>query len=418
MKFKNMNRDKGKKHNPNLDFLRFVGPGLLVTVGFIDPGNWAANLAAGSNYGYRLLWIITLSTIILIILQHNTAHLGIVTGRCLSEAATEHLPKPVSVGILATAMLAAISTAFAEILGGAIALSMLFHIPLKIGLLLVAVLALFLLFFNAYKKLERYIIGFVSLIGFSFVIELFMVKTDWGQVAGGLFMPSVPNASLFIILSVLGAVVMPHNLFLHSEIIQSRHWNLEDEAVIKKQLKYEYMDTIFSMIVGWVINCALIIIAASAFFSKSIKATDLSQANAMLEPLLGNAAAVIFAVALLLSAVSALLTVGIAGGSIFSGIFKEPVDIKDTHTKYGIAITLGVATIIALFVSNTFSALIISQMLLSVQLPLTIFLQIYLTSSKKVMGKYANPISTKIILITIGIVVTALNILLLFTSAH
>jgi len=164
------NKKEKKIHKPSMEFLKFIGPGLLVTVGFIDPGNWASNVAAGSEYGYTLLWMVTLSTIMLIILQHNAAHLGIATGYCLSEAATEYLKPWVSKTVLGTAVLAAVSTALAELLGGAIALNMLFHVPVKIGVILVLSFILWILFSNSYKKLEKIIVGFVSIIGISFLI--------------------------------------------------------------------------------------------------------------------------------------------------------------------------------------------------------------------------------------------------------
>lgn len=396
-----------------IDFLKYIGPGILVTVGFIDPGNWASNIAAGSGYGYKLLWMVTLSTLMLIMLQHNAAHLGIVTGKCLSEAATEYMRPGVKNVVLGTAVLAAISTAMAEILGGAIALQMLFHLPIKIGAFLVLVLVLFMQFTNSYRKIEKIIIGFVSIIGISFLIEIGLSNIDFGQAAQGWVTPAFPKNSMPIIMSVLGAVVMPHNLFLHSEIIQSRQWNLKEDAVIKKQLKYEFLDTLQSMIIGWAINSAMILMAAATFFENKIEVSELAQAEVMLKPLLGNAAALIFAIALLFAGIASSITAGMAGGSIFAGIFGKPYDIGEKHTKIGILITMVVGGIIIFFISNPFEGLVYSQMLLSVQLPFTIFTQIYLTSSKKVMGKYANSKLDKIILWVIGIIVAILNIALL-----
>ena len=396
------------------ELLRYLGPGILVTVGFIDPGNWAANMAAGADYGYKLLWMVTLSTIMLIVLQHNVAHLGIVTGRCLSEAATEYLPPFVSRGILCSAMLASVATGLAEILGSAIALKMLLNIPLKVGAILAAIGCGWMLWVNTYKRLEKWIMGFVSIIGLAFLFELSLVNIDWGQAAVGWVTPTIPDGSLLIIMSVLGAVVMPHNLFLHSEVIQSRQWNLEDEAVIQKQLKYEFADTLLSMCIGWAINSAMILIAAAVFFSNQVPVAELEQAETMLRPLLGSAAAVVFAIALLFSGISSTVTVGMAGGSIFAGIFKEPYDIKDRHSWLGVVITYGLAVVIIMFVESPFQGLVYSQMFLSVQLPWTIFLQIYLTSSTKVMGKYANNGRQQMLLWTIGIIVSLLNMMLLW----
>ena len=408
-----------KNHKPRfgaLEILKYIGPGLLVTVGFIDPGNWASNIAAGSQFGYTLLWVVTLSTVMLIILQHNVAHLGIASGLCLSEAATQHTPKWVSRPILSIAMLASVATSLAEILGAAIALKMLLNIPIQAGALLTTILVLILLFTNSYKRIERVIIGFVSIIGLSFIYELYLVQINWSAAAIAFINPSFPPNSIIIIMSVLGAVVMPHNLFLHSEIIQSRQWNLRDDKIIKRQLDFEFTDTILSMIIGWAINSAMILLAAATFFKSHILVNQLQQAADILRPMLGNNSAIIFALALLFSGIASSVTSGMAGGSIFSGIFLEPYDIHDPHSRLGVLLSIVLALIIILFISNPFMALIYSQMALSLVLPFTIFLQIYLTSSKKVMGKYANKIPLKILLYLIAVVVTGLNVYLLIES--
>ncbi|MEI7475387.1 MAG: Nramp family divalent metal transporter [bacterium] len=404
---------KTHKHSKSArEFLKYLGPGILVTVGFIDPGNWAANLAAGSKFGYNILWVITLSTIMLILLQHNAARLGIASGLCLSEAANKYLKPIWARSILVTAILASISTALAEIMGAAIGFDMLFKIPIKIGAVIAFLLILLLLFTNSYKKLEKLIIGFVSIIGFCFLIELSLVHIHWAKAAIGWTVPSFPHGSIFLIMSVLGAVIMPHNMFLHSEVIQSRQFNLEEEAVIKKQLKFEFLDTLFSMIIGWAINSAMILVAIAVFYNRHMVVTDLKQAELLLEPLLSSKAAFIFAVALLFSGISSSITAGMAGGSIFSGLFNEPYNIKDSHSIMGVLITSLFAVLIIFFVSNPFNALVYSQIALSIQLPLTIFLQIKLTSSKKVMGKYANSKLTSITLWVTGIIVALLNIIM------
>ncbi len=317
-----------KDHTPafgGLEIFKYIGPGLLVTVGFIDPGNWAANIATGAEYGYTLLWVVSLSTIMLIVLQHNVAHLGIATGLCLSEAATIYLKPWASKSILSFAVLASVSTSLAEILGGAIALEMLFDVPIKIGSVLVTIFVLIMLYTNSYKKIEKWIIGFVSIIGLSFLYELFLVDIDWISAGISWVKPSIPNGSILLIMSVLGAVVMPHNLFLHSEIIQSRQWNLKDEKIIKKQLRFEFADTLFSMIVGWAINSAMILLAAATFFKTRQPVDELQQANRLLEPLLGSNASVVFAVALLFAGVASTITSGMAGGSIVSGMLQRTI---------------------------------------------------------------------------------------------
>ena len=406
---------KTAKHHPRLgglEILKYIGPGLLVTVGFIDPGNWASNLAAGADYGYTLLWMVSLSTVMLIILQHNVAHLGIATGLCLSEATMTYIRPKYAKMILWTAMGASVSTSLAEILGGAIALEMLFGIPVRIGAILTTVFVCIMLFTNSYRVIERWIIAFVSIIGLSFIYELSLVHIDWGEAVLAWVTPSFPKGSMVVIMSVLGAVVMPHNLFLHSEVIQSRQWNLEDDKVIRRQLRYEFWDTFLSMMIGWAINSAMILLAAATFFKSGSTVNELQDASALLQPLLGNNAAVIFAVALLFAGIASTITSGMAAGSIFAGIYREPYDIKDSHSRWGVLLSLVMALIIIMLVSNPFMGLIYSQMILSIQLPVTIFLQVYLTSSGKVMGKYKNRTSTKWILYILGGIVTVLNVML------
>lgn len=412
---KELKNKQHKRYLGGLDFFKYIGPGLLVTVGFIDPGNWASNFAAGSEFGYALLWVVTLSTVMLIILQHNVAHLGIVTGLCLSEAATRYAPKWISRPVLATAVMASVSTSLAEILGGAIALEMLFGIPMRAGAVLTAVSVLILLLTNTYKRIERSIIAFVSVIGLSFLYELFLVDVEWGMAARSWVVPSFPEGSLLVVMSILGAVVMPHNLFLHSEVVQSHEYNKKSSSSIKKLLKYEFYDTLFSMFVGWAINSAMILLAAATFFKKGLPVEELQQAKSLLEPLLGNNAAVIFALALLMAGVSSTITSGMAAGSIFAGIFGEPYHIKDVHSRVGVVLSLGLALLAIFFIDNPFKGLLVSQMVLSIQLPFTVFLQVSLTSSRKVMGQYANSKWSKFILFAIAGIVSVLNVMLLFS---
>ena len=398
------------------EVFKFIGPGIIVTVGFIDPGNWAANLAAGASYGYELLWVVTLSTIMLILLQHNVAHLGIVRGQCLSECAYEFLPPYVSQFVLSTAGIAAAATALAEFIGAAIALKMLFGIPLLIGSVLTAVICTVMLITNSYRKLERIIAGFVSLIALAYLIEVNMVNVDWAAAGIGWVDPKIPNESMLVILSILGAVIMPHNLFLHSEIIQSRQFNTQDPSIMKRQLRYEFLDTLFSMGIGWMINSAMILLAAAVFFTHGIEVTELEQAEELLRPLIGPAAGTIFAIALLFAGFASSATAGMAGASIFAGMFGESYDMKDFHTRLGLALTYIPALLLIVFVTDSFQALLISQMFLSLQLPITIFLQLYMTSSRKVMGQYANHTYTNVLLWGIGIVVTVMNIYLLIVG--
>jgi manganese transport protein len=290
---------------------------------------------------------------------------------------------------------------------------MLFDVPIKVGALLVLAFVLTMLYTNSYRVIERWIIAFVSIIGLSFIYELSLVNIDWGVAAKSWVTPSFPEGSMVIIMSVLGAVVMPHNLFLHSEVIQSRQWNLSDEKVIEKQLKYEFFDTLLSMVIGWAINSAMILLAAATFYAAGTQVTELQQAKNLLVPLLGTNASNVFAIALLFAGVASTITSGMAAGSIFAGMHNEPYDIKDTHSKVGVGLSLVSATVLIFVIGDPFRGLILSQMFLSMQLPFTIFFQAKLTSSEKVMGKYKNSTSTRIIIYSLGAIVTALNLMLL-----
>lgn len=400
-------------HKGGLEILRWVGPGLLVTVGFIDPGNWATNMAAGSTYGYGLLWVVTASTLMLIMLQHNAAHLGIVTGECLAESCAHHLPRPLAHLVLASAWLACVATMMAEVLGGGIALQMLLGLPVRLGAAIVAAASAALLLTNSYRRVERWIIGFVSLIGISFLAEIAMVRVDWTSAAVGWVAPSMPAGSAAIVVSVLGAVVMPHNLFLHSEVIQSQHFEGQGEKVIRERLDHEFVDTLLSMGIGWAINSAMVVLAASTFFSGGVQVDDLAQAAATLEPMLGPAARVIFALALLFAGLASSVTAGMAAGTVSAGMAGEPYDIHDRHSSLGVVGCFMGALVALLLVDNPFDGLLWSQALLSLQLPITVFAQIWLTSSPRVMGKYANGPVLKAVLALIGLVVTALNAVLL-----
>lgn len=393
--------------------MRAIGPGLLVTVGFIDPGNWASNMAAGSQFGYSLLWVVTLSTIMLTVLQHNAAHLGIVTGECLAESVTRHMPRFLSRFVLLTALAASVATVMAEILGGAIALQMLLGLPLRAGAVVVAAVSLVMLLTNSYMRVERWIIGFVSLIGLSFLFEIALVHVDWASAAVGWVAPTVPVGSPAIIVSVLGAVVMPHNLFLHSEIIQSQCINECGDDVIVKRLRSEFVDTLFSMAVGWAINSAMVLLAASVFWNAGTPVTDLAQAACTLEPMLGAASSTVFALALLFAGVSSSITAGMAAGTISAGLAGEPYDVRDRHSSIGVVCTFLLAIASIFFVQDAFQGLVWSQVLLSLQLPITVFVLIWLTSSPRVMGKYANGVVLKATLMVIALIVTVLNAVLL-----
>jgi len=402
----------------SLELFRYIGPGFFVTVGFIDPGNWVTNVAAGSQFGYTLLWVVTLSTIILIVVQHNAAHLGIVTGLCLSEAASTYFKPWLRVLMLGSAMVACVATALAELLGAAIGLNMLTGLPLMAGAVLSAGFSAWMLLSKNYRRLEKWIMGFVSLIGMAFIFEIWLADVAWTQTLTGWVTPTFPLGALTVIMGVLGAVVMPHNIFLHSEVIQSRQWNAQGADVIEKQLKYEFLDTLTGMGAGWAINSAMIIVAAAVFYKNGIVVNELPQVTLTLEPIFGKASAVVFALGLLFAGLSSSVTAAMAGGSVFAGIFIEPFDINDPHSRIGLGITLLGALAAIMLLPNPFTGILWSQIALSMQLPLTIIPLILLTSSKKVMGEYANKPYGAIVLWIVGLIVIGLNIALLAEMAR
>ena len=255
--------------------------------------------------------------------------------------------------------------------------------------------------------------GFVSLIGMAFIFEICLADVSWIQTTVGWVKPVFPIGSLTVIMGVLGAVVMPHNIFLHSEVIQSRQWNAQGDNVIQKQLKYEFLDTLTGMGIGWAINSAMIIMAAAVFYKNGIVVNELPQVTRTLEPLFGAGSATIFALGLLFAGLSSSVTAAMAGGSVFAGIFIEPFDIGDPHSRTGLMITLVGALAAIMLLSDPFKGILWSQIALSLQLPLTIIPLILLTSSKRVMGGYANKRFGRVVLWIVGLLVIGLNVALL-----
>ena len=282
------------------ELLRYLGPGFIVTIGFIDPGNWATNIAGGSEFGYALLWVVSLSTLMLIFLQHLSAKLGIVTGHSLAVNVREQLPKPVVWIAGVTIVLACMATDLAEYLGAALGFYLLFGLPLWLGTPLTVALVFVAILGQQYHKLERMIVVFLAIIAACYILELFLVHPDWGAAAPRWVIPSVDGASILVALGMLGAIVMPHNIYVHSNVILSRDWDLAPQRR-RRLMNFELIDTSLAMGMGWLVNSAMIIVAAAVFFGAGVTVTSIEQASATLEPLVGLA-------------VAAPLRLGAAGG--------------------------------------------------------------------------------------------------------
>ena len=396
-------------------FLRFLGPGFLITVGFIDPGNWATNIAGGAEFGYELLWVITLSTLMLILIQNMSARIGIVTGKSLAVNIKDEFRGSISALIGITIVLACIATDVAELLGGAIGFKLLFGFPLWLGAIITVLVEVFFIVTQRYHRLEKIIIGFLGIIAFCYVIELFIVHPNWGNVFPHLFIPMINNKSIYIAMGILGAVVMPHNIFLHSNVIHSRDWGKTEEEK-KSLIKFEKIDTTISMLLGWVVNSSMIIVAAAVFFKFGVKIASIEQASKTLIPLAGSLSGLLFAIALLFAGISSSITSSMAEVNVITGFLGKPEDPETKLYKIATFITAVPSLLIILLGLDTFKILIFSQVILSVQLPFTLIPLLILSRSKKVMGGLKIGKLEFILAIIVSLIVILLNAYLLYST--
>ncbi len=393
----------------------FLGPGFLITVGFIDPGNWATNIEGGSRFGYELLWVVTLGAVMLILIQHMAARLGIATGKSLAVNIREYFPKPVAAFIGLSVVLACIATDVAELLGGGIGFTLLFGFPLWIGVLLTLTIEIFLLISQRYHKIEKIIVGFLGIITLCYLFELFIVNPDWSVIATKLAVPAIGQNSIYVALAILGALVMPHNIFLHSNVIHSRRWGVSEEEK-RDLLRYEKIDTLFAMTLGWIVNSAMIIVAASVFFRNHIPVTTIEQASVTLKPLAGQFAGILFAIALVFSGISSSITVSMAEANIITGFLGKPEDPRTMLYRSALLVTAIPAVLIILFSVDTFRVLILSQVILSIQLPFTLIPLLILCRNSQVMGSFKSRTFEFAAASIISAIVIGLNIYFFYTT--
>lgn len=400
---------------PLKTILSFLGPGFLVTVGFIDPGNWATNIEGGSRFGYDLLWVITLSTLMLIIIQHMAAKLGIATGKSLAVNIRERFPRPIVIFLGWTIVIACMATDVAELLGGAIGFTLLLGTPLWLGALFTLVIEIFLIISQRYHRLEAIIIGFLGIIGICYIIEILIVKPDWGMVVPAMVIPKIGKDSIYVAMAILGAVVMPHNVFLHSNVIHSRKWG--DSPEDKRNLiNFEKIDTVIAMIMGWVVNSAMIIVAAATFSKNHIVVESIEQASATLKPLAGHLAGFLFALALVFAGVGSSVTSSMSEANVITGFLGKPEDPRTLLYKVSVFITAIPSFFIIISGMDTFRILIFSQVVLSIQLPFTLIPLIVLCRDQKLMQEFRSKGVEFTLALVIAVIVISLNIYLLYST--
>lgn len=390
----------------------FLGPAFIVSVGYIDPGNWATNIAGGSGFGYKLLWVLLLSNLMAILLQVLAAKLGIATGRSLAENCRENFSKPVAFFLWLMATIAAMATDLAEFLGAAIGFKILLGIPMLPAALIagVAVFAILWLKKFGHRKVEIVIFSMVALVGLAYVAELIFAKPDWALIGKNVFVPTIDSASILVAIGMLGATVMPHNIFLHSDIIKSRVIPGHPEHN-RNLLRMAKIDSGIALNLAWFINSAMIIMAAAVFFTHGIAIDSIEQAHSTLTPLVGPASGLIFGIALLSAGLSSSTTGTMAGQSILEGFLR--IKLSPSLTRL---ITMVPALVLIAMQVDALQALVISQVVLSLQLPFTIIPLILFTRSKKLMGEFANKPAVNGLAYLIASIVIVLNLMLLYQT--
>lgn len=403
--------------------LAFMGPGLMISVGYMDPGNWATDISGGAEYGYTLLSVILISNIFAMVLQHLALKLGIVTERDLAQACRDHYSKPVSFVLWIFCEIAIAACDLAEVIGSAIALNLLFGLPLIWGILITVVDVFFVLFLQSkgFRKLESIVGGLIMVILFCFCYEILVSHPDMIPLLKGLIPKKeiVMNPSmLYISIGIIGATVMPHNLYLHSSIIQTRDYERTEEGK-KEAIKFATIDSNLSLMIAFFINAAILIVSAATFHNSVYHNTaEIEEAYQLLTPILGTSlASIVFAVALLASGQNSTLTGTLAGQIVMEGFLNIKLKpwLRRLITRLIAVVPAAVVTII-FGETGTGKLLILSQVILSMQLSFAIIPLVLFTNDKNKMGKFANGILLKYFSIFITIIIVILNIYLVYTE--
>ncbi|WP_461414963.1 Nramp family divalent metal transporter [Gemmatimonas sp.] len=400
--------------------LAFAGPGYLVAVGYMDPGNWATDLAGGSRFGYALLSVILLSNLMAVLLQGLASKLGIVTGRDLAQACRDHYSRRTGLILWVLCELAIAACDLAEVIGTAIALNLLFGISLPVGIAITAFDVMIVLYLQnkGFRLLEALVIALIAVVGGCFVFELFISKPDIGEVARG-FVPTteiITNPEmLYIAIGILGATVMPHNLYLHSSIVQTRKYAENTEGK-REAVRFAFLDSTIALTFALFINAAILIVAAATFHrTGNTQVAEIQDAYQLLTPLLGvGGASAVFALALLASGQNSTLTGTLAGQIVMEGFLDLRIRpwLRRLITR---AIAIVPAAIVAILYgeSGTAKLLVFSQVILSLQLSFAVFPLVQFTSDKVKMGAFANSMPLKMAAYTVATVIATLNVWLL-----
>jgi manganese transport protein len=403
-----VNKTKGRFRK----LLAFIGPAYLVSVGYMDPGNWATDIAGGSRFGYSLIWILLMSNLMALLLQSLAARLGIVKGWDLAQASRQQYPTWVNVSLYAFAEIAIAATDLAEIIGMAIGLNLLFDLPLLWGVV-ITVFDTFLLLFllnKGIRRLELFIISLVAIIGLSFIAQMFIVQPEIVPLMKGFIPGDLSGEALYIAIGIIGATVMPHNLYLHSSLVQTRRFS-RDEQGIRTALKFNFIDSTIALNAAFFVNAAILVLAASAFYKNGYnQVADISNAHELLKGLFGNLAPTLFAIALIAAGQSSTVTGTLAGQIVMEGYLNLRISpwLRRIITRT-IAVAPAVFTILYLGEEKLGELLILSQVVLSIQLGFAIVPLIHFSSSKAIMGEFRISKWMTIVSWIVAIVIIGLN---------
>jgi manganese transport protein len=390
----------------------FFGPAYLVSVGYMDPGNWATDIEGGARFGYTLIWVLVMSNGMAMLLQTLSARLGIATGRDLAQACRDNYPPVVAYALWFLAEVAIAACDLAEVLGTAIGIHLLFHLPVLWGVVIAGFDTILLLAIQnlGVRKFEAFIVTLVATIGGCFLVELFLSKPDMAGVARG-FVPALPEGALLVAIGIIGATVMPHNLYLHSALVQTRAFDPSPEGKRSAE-KFNLIDTIVALNAAFFVNAAILALAAATFHKNGVVVTELEQAHQLISPLLGTTlAGTLFAVALLAAGQSSTLTGTLAGQIIMEGFlhFKIRPFLRRLITRM-IAIVPAIYVLLTVGDKGTYQLLIVSQVVLSLQLPFAIIPLVQFTSNKRLMGAMANAVWVQVLAWVSAAIIVVLNV--------